>query len=189
MVLFPKRELIMPKYVYEALPGRFYPWLVYASEISFYFVDDDMRKDDRDLCFYDHGSPLGTADVYIYADEARPFDYFAMPQLCVHHEVGHYIDDARGRISDTDEFRRAAQLSIELWENLPEGAYHWRYIGDRLAHFPGINGNPPVPCEDCSSEWGGWRELYAELHEVDYLIQIPPPLQKYFRDFIPWIWW
>jgi hypothetical protein len=156
----------------RALPQRFRTWYEYALDLDYY---EDARRLDSSCGYKNSWGPLfGKDDIYVHGIENID---------CLAHEVGHHIDDLWG-VSKSDEFRHAVETSIALWENLPEGAYHWRWRGETVAEFPGINGNPLT-----STEWGGYGELYAYLHEIDYLIQMPPPLQKYFEDFIPWGWW
>lgn len=154
----------------QALPWRLRAWHKYALDLD-YFVDGD-RPDS--LCSYDGGPlPLLNRDnVLVHGIENI--------EICIAHEVGHHIDRKLGRVSESDGFRRAVALTIILVADLPEGTYHWRWKGEMVANYPGINGNPMIGDD---KDWGGYHELYADLHEVDYLIQIPPPLQVYFEDF------
>ena len=180
------REKISPSYVGQAVNGRrrLAPWMEYLDDTTFYFVEGE-EEDPRACTYITKNNRFGrNASIYIWTDGLEEREYYGRARFCVIHEVGHHIDYSRGRISRTDEFRRAVAQSTILVYDLPEGAYHWRAWGEFVAHFPGVNGNPLH-----DTGWGGYGELYASLHEVDYLIQIPPPLQTYFKDFIPWGWW
>jgi hypothetical protein len=178
-----RKVQIDQRYVIEGTQLRLHPWLEYIDEIEFYFTEQHPSGDPI-YCSYSPGfGPLQNSIIYVYTNNVELWDYEQKVKNCLHHEIGHHID-RRNRISRTDDFKRAAALSVAMWAELPEGAYHWRMYGKMVAEFPGLWGNPLD-----ENEWGGWKELYAELHEVDYLIQIPPPLQRFFKDYLYWNWW
>jgi hypothetical protein len=178
------REKIHASYVAQTIHGRLPAWIEYSEDVDFYFVENESESS-RAACTYNNMS-LGfrDSDIYIYTNDLVSDELFGRLEYCVYHEVGHSIDYKNGEISGTDHFRSAVDKTVEMWQDLPEGAYHWRSRGEMVANFPGILGNPSR-----ESGWGGYHELYAVLHETNYLIQIPPPLQAYFEDFIPWIWY
>ena len=178
------REKIYDSYVAQTIRGRLPAWMEYAEDVDFYFIQDE-EESVCTACAYNNVSLfLRDPDIYIYTDGLCSNELLGRLEYCVYHEVGHSIDYKNGEISGTDHFRRAVDKTVEMWQDLPEGAYHWRSRGEMVANFPGILGNPST-----ESGWGGYHELYAVLHETNYLIQIPPPLQTYFKDFIPWIWY
>lgn len=167
-------------YVYDALRSspRLHPWMEFADDLDYWLVEREHAA-----CSFRSGLYGRTPDILIHTQDITQEEWKGRLDWCLPHEVGHYIDDELGGVSQTEEFQQAAELSIIMWENLPEGEYHWRFTADMVSSFPGVNGNPRD-----ENGWGGYRELYAELHMTDYLIQMPPPLRPYFDEFIPWIW-
>lgn len=165
-------------------PKRLDAWVDYVDELKFYLAPSSSEKNESVFCNYFHYifGPTSRARVEIYLNRIHSRDMLVQ---CIAHEVGHHIDYILEEVSQTDLFQRAVTKSLEMLADLPEGPYHWRMFGDMISRFPGVNGNPRTEI----SNWGGYRELYARLHEVNYLIQIPPPLQVYYKDFIPWIWY
>lgn len=177
------------QYRREATPPRLNDWNLQAERVNVYFVDHWYGMNPAtDRCFYAAYptllSLLRSPDIYVYIGGLSQSDYRDRLADCYAHEVGHYIDQRNGWISNTHEFQREVMDSLILLNSLPEGGeIHWRGTAHWIATFPGVNGNPLE-----GGTWGGYRELYAELHQVTYLIQIPPPLQHYFKDFLYWSW-
>jgi hypothetical protein len=173
------RKSIHEYYVYEAYRAspRTVAWLDYADDLDYWFIE----KDNAACSFSDAGGFLRKPDVYVYTVDLDDGEWKSMFEWCLPHEVGHYIDSELGDISGTEEFQEAVELSIIMWENLPPGVeVKWFHTAEGMARFAGVNGNP-LP----EGAWGGYKELYANLHDVDHIEEIPPPLRSYFEEFLP----
>jgi hypothetical protein len=82
------------------------------------------------------------------------------------HEVGHFVDTKLDNPSQSEEFRVAVQNCIETCAN--------QELRNMLIEFPIENG---------CFEWGGYRELYAELYALyqsDF--QLPYELIAFFKE-------
>ena len=188
---FQNRTRVCDLCVYRSLETKpkLPAYLAYADDIDYWFIGDETRRlgDAQASCSFSGAiadGPFGifrTPDILIFIDEDEPESWQGLFDWCVFHEIGHYIDQ-KLHVSSSDEFHQAVELSILMWQNLPsDKTYVWQWVGEKIATFPGINGNPLA-----YDVWGGWVELYADLHDVNYLSEMPPPLRKYFDEFIPW---
>lgn len=181
-----ERTKIHDLFVYDALRSktRLHPWMEYADDIDYYYKEELSAGNKTAGCSFSYSAIIRftrTPDVYVYTKNKSLEDWQSTLEWCVHHEVGHYVDSDRN-VSTSDEFREAVDLTVLMLENLEDGRhYRWRYTADLIASFPGLFGNPLM-----NEYWGGYGEVYAELHTVDYLIEMPPPLRTYFEEFIPW---
>lgn len=177
---FRGRVPISDIYVSQVMNDRLHPWLEYAEEIDYWFTEFPRSKHSFASCSYSRGLGPRTPDIFVYTGKLELWEWKSRTYYCLKHEIGHHIDYRRGRISQTERFRRLVARSIVMWVPTPPNAGHqWYWTGKRIAEYPGINGNPLD-----ENGWGGWEELYATLHEVNYLVEIPPPLQEYFTEFL-----
>jgi len=182
----PERTKIHDLFVYDALRAkpRLHPWMEYADDIDYWYKEELRAGDKTAGCSFSDSRLIKftrTPDIYVYTRDRGLEDWKLTLNWCVHHEIGHYIDSILD-VSGSEEFQDAVDLTILMLENLPEDReYRWRYIAEGLPLFPGLFGNPLL-----NEYWGDYGELYAELHDIDYLIEMPPPLRKYFDEFIPW---
>ncbi|MCK5548581.1 MAG: hypothetical protein KAI64_06175, partial [Thermoplasmata archaeon] len=181
------RVKIHDLYVYDALrvKPRLHPWLEYAEDIDYWYKEKKGNGDSGASCSFHYPGPdlmgvLRTPDIYVYTEEKSLDEWEPLLQWCVHHEVGHYVDNQLS-ISSSEEFQEAVKLAMLMLADLPDEEYRWRFSAQVISEFPGVFGNPPY-----DGGWGGYRELYAYLHDIDYLIEMPPPLRNYFDEFIPW---
>ena len=90
---------------------------------------------------------------------------------CVH-EIGHWKDDKKGKISNTPEFRQAINNFVI---SCAEGQDILCYI---LVRFPGISGN-----ELAERGWGGYREVYATVYMLNVFenISLPNTLSEFYE--------
>lgn len=90
------------------------------------------------------------------------------------HEVGHAVDSMNGRPSVSPEFQAAIEsLAKQSW------VFEWGGLRARLTVFPGILARSML--SGPIGEWGGYRELYAELYAYFHRGgEIPPELQPFF---------
>lgn len=181
--MLEKRLPVPDRYVVQGTGLRLTPWLNHIEHIEFQFIDTKLNRPAS--CAYSHGfGPLRTDKIFIYTHDIRLDEWEWTASWCVKHEIGHHIDRERGMISDSKRFQYLVNRSITMfYEQSPSDARHWWNTGKQIVEFPGVNGNPLN-----ENGWGGYGELYARLHEVDWLIQVPPPLQEYFVDYIDWTW-
>jgi len=170
--------------VQHATPLRRIEWLRYAEQVRVYEVDHWMgATDDRAYCFYS-STPMALRflrhpNVYVYTKNVTSSEVPDRLDLCFAHEVGHHIDESLGWVSKTNRFHGEVIDSLILLNSLPPGRdYPWTSTAHWIAEYPGVNGNP------LSVDWGGYMELYADLHRFDFLIQIPPPLRHWFAAFL-----
>jgi hypothetical protein len=180
--MFEKRQPVPDRYVDQGTQQRLAPWLNHIEHIEFQFIDTDPNRPAS--CAYSNGhGPFRTDKVFVYTHDIRIDEWEWQAAWCVKHEIGHHIDRESGMISNSKQFQYLVNRSIIMFYEQPPNTGHWWGTGRMIVEFPGVNGNPLN-----ENGWGGYGELYAKLHEVDYLIQIPPPLQVYFKDYIRWIW-
>ncbi len=178
------RESVDDQVLQELMPkGRLPRFYEYSREVKYYTLDPQKVPaplavgNDKTICWYDDEFPKlpwDHQDIYLF-----PRALEVEGNSCLAHEIGHHIDYQNDLVSSVQEFQRAVDETIYLWYNTPPGNCIWCLTGQLIGSFPGINGN------DLIDGWGGYSELYASLFELIALEQIPPPLRRFYQEYIP----
>lgn len=187
-----RREPLTKDQVDNALPKGYLPaFYEHASELDYYYLDRETpffgKVDETTVCFlqYNIFAFWQSSDVYVIK-EVCVCEQESLSNLpCLAHEIGHAIDYSNGNVSETKEFREAVDLSIEMLKDDRSEYCSWCFVAEQItAEFPGINGNPLR--RSSKGEWGGYKELYADLFAYGFsLDMIPPPLRIYYQDYLP----
>lgn len=187
------REPLTEDQLENALPEGYLPlFYEYVDELGFYFLERknpiSWKINEETICFFEYSPRFifwKSSDIYVIREPRMSEQEMLFYYSCLAHEIGHAIDSISGRISETEEFQKAVELSIEMCEDDPREFYDGCFITEYLiTEFPGVNGNPLSVLS--KSEWGGYKELYAELFAYGLpLDMIPPPLRIFYQDYLP----
>lgn len=129
----------------------------YYDEVE--ILINDERDESGGMCYV---TRLGK--VYINWGLEERWSALVVGKSCMAHEVGHWVDRQNDYPSSTTEFQEAIDLAARM---------DWQ-----IAHFSCITGKP---CED--GEWGGYREIYADLFERESIGDIPAVLWDWYLPY------
>jgi len=165
-----RREALTKAQLESVLPKDYLPaFYEQVEELDFYFLKREtpsILKISLDtICLININKVAfwHTPDVYVIKEEGWSEQKALDSKPCLAHEIGHAIDSSNDWVSETEEFQKAVDLSLEMLEDDRTEFCSWCYIAEQiLATSPGINGNPLLK-DSSGNEWGGYSELYANI--------------------------
>ncbi len=136
-------------------------WL--NDNFQYYYDDVEIFINDEHLAGGGMCYITQSGEVYINWGLEERWTALTAGKSCMAHETGHWVDFNTGHPSETEEFHRAIDLAARM--------------DSGIRCFPCV-------CEQCEEgEWGGYKEIYADLFQRESIGDIPAILWDWYLPY------